>query len=63
MLVYLRARQEARLESTMSQKSGLMRGNLTGVAKALEAGERYLAADLWEKNIRVNAISAGPVNC
>ena len=33
-----------------------------GVAKAaLEASVRYLAADLGDKNIRVNAISAGPV--
>ncbi|HLH10349.1 MAG TPA: enoyl-ACP reductase FabI [Methylovirgula sp.] len=36
--------------------------NLMGVAKAaLEASVRYLAADLGEKNIRVNAISAGPI--
>jgi enoyl-[acyl-carrier protein] reductase I len=34
-----------------------------GVAKAsLEASIRYLAANLGPKNIRVNAISAGPVN-
>ena len=37
--------------------------NVMGVAKAsLEASVRYLAADLGTKNIRVNAISAGPVN-
>ncbi|HEY8131819.1 MAG TPA: enoyl-ACP reductase [Thermoanaerobaculia bacterium] len=37
--------------------------NLMGVAKAaLEATIRYLAANLGPKNIRVNAISAGPVN-
>lgn len=36
--------------------------NVMGVAKAaLEASVRYLAADLGEKKIRVNAISAGPV--
>jgi enoyl-[acyl-carrier protein] reductase I len=36
--------------------------NVMGVAKAaLEAGVRYLAADLGPKNIRVNAISAGPI--
>lgn len=36
--------------------------NVMGVAKAsLEASIRYLAADLGESNIRVNAISAGPV--
>ena len=33
-----------------------------GVAKAaLEASVRYLAADLGTKNIRVNALSAGPI--
>ncbi|WP_032113274.1 enoyl-ACP reductase FabI [Candidatus Paracaedibacter symbiosus] len=36
--------------------------NVMGVAKAaLEASVRYLAADMGEYNIRVNAISAGPV--
>jgi len=36
--------------------------NVMGVAKAaLEASVRYLAADLGDKNIRVNAISAGPI--
>lgn len=36
--------------------------NLMGVAKAaLEANVRYLAADLGQDNIRVNAISAGPI--
>lgn len=36
--------------------------NVMGVAKAaLEASVRYLAADLGSENIRVNAISAGPV--
>jgi len=36
--------------------------NVMGVAKAaLEASVRYLAADLGEKKIRVNAISAGPI--
>jgi len=38
------------------------RYNVMGVAKAaLEASVRYLAADLGKKNIRVNAISAGPI--
>ena len=33
-----------------------------GVAKAaLEATVRYLASDLGSKNIRVNAVSAGPI--
>jgi len=36
--------------------------NVMGVAKAaLEATVRYLAADLGSRNIRVNAISAGPI--
>ena len=36
--------------------------NVMGVAKAaLEASVRYLANDLGPSNIRVNAISAGPV--
>ena len=36
--------------------------NVMGVAKAaLEASVRYLAADLGPDNIRVNAISAGPM--
>ena len=38
------------------------RYNVMGVAKAaLEASVRYLANDLGPKNIRVNAISAGPI--
>lgn len=37
--------------------------NVMGVAKAaLEASTRYLASDLGRQNIRVNAISAGPIN-
>ncbi|MDV2490875.1 MULTISPECIES: enoyl-ACP reductase FabI [Campylobacter] len=36
--------------------------NVMGVAKAaLESSVRYLARDLGKKNIRVNAISAGPI--
>ena len=36
--------------------------NVMGVAKAaLEVSVRYLAADLGPKNIRVNAVSSGPV--
>ena len=36
--------------------------NVMGVAKAaLEASVRYLAVDLGSKNIRVNALSAGPI--
>jgi enoyl-[acyl-carrier protein] reductase I len=37
--------------------------NVMGVAKAaLETSIRYLAYELGEKNIRVNGISAGPIN-
>jgi enoyl-[acyl-carrier protein] reductase I len=37
--------------------------NVMGVAKAsLEASVRYLASDLGPRGIRVNAISAGPIN-
>ena len=37
--------------------------NVMGVAKAaLQTSVRYLAYDLGAKNIRVNAISAGPIN-
>ena len=37
--------------------------NVMGVAKAaLEASVRYLAYDLGKQNIRVNGISAGPIN-
>jgi enoyl-[acyl-carrier protein] reductase I len=36
--------------------------NVMGVAKAaLETSVRYLAADLGPENIRVNAVSAGPI--
>ncbi len=36
--------------------------NLMGIAKAsLEAAVRYLSFDLGDRNIRVNAISAGPI--
>ncbi len=37
--------------------------NVMGLAKAsLESGIRYLAYELGKKNIRVNGVSAGPVN-
>ncbi len=43
-------------------EKGMPHYNVMGVAKAaLEASVRYLAADLGEKNIRINAISAGPI--
>jgi len=36
--------------------------NVMGVAKAaLESSVRYLAADVGPKNVRVNAVSAGPI--
>ena len=36
--------------------------NVMGIAKAaLETSVKYLASDLGEKNIRINAISAGPI--
>ncbi|MCH5276943.1 MAG: enoyl-ACP reductase [Desulfovibrionaceae bacterium] len=36
--------------------------NVMGVAKAaLESSVRYLASDLGEKGVRINAISAGPI--
>src|SRR5699024_11749962 len=36
--------------------------NVMGVAKAsLEASVRYLAEDVGKDNVRVNAISAGPI--
>ena len=36
--------------------------NVMGVAKAaLEASVRYLSVDLGQKNVRINAISAGPI--
>jgi enoyl-[acyl-carrier protein] reductase I len=36
--------------------------NVMGVAKAaLEASVRYLAADLGPSNVRVNAVSSGPI--
>ena len=64
VLVYLQALNEARLESRMPEKSVLARDNLMGVAMAHEAGMRFLAADPGEKNIRLNAIAAGPkANC
>lgn len=41
----------------------VMNYNVMGVAKAaLESSVRYLAADLGKNNVRVNAISAGPIN-
>ncbi|OPZ94508.1 MAG: Enoyl-(acyl-carrier-protein) reductase (NADH) FabI [Firmicutes bacterium ADurb.Bin419] len=46
----------------MGSEKVLPNYNIMGVAKAaLEASVRYLASDLGPQNIRVNAISAGPV--
>ena len=54
--------------SSLAGKTGLIVGvaNKRSIAwaiakAALEATVRYLAADLGAKNIRVNAISAGPI--
>ncbi len=47
---------------TRSAKPVVPSYNVMGVAKAaLEASVRYLAAELGEQGIRVNAISAGPI--
>jgi len=44
-------------------KKVVPRYNVMGVAKeSLEASTRYMASDLGPKKIRVNCISAGPVN-
>lgn len=46
----------------LGSERALKNYNVMGVAKAaLEASVRYLAADLGQFNIRVNAISAGPI--
>ena len=42
------------------RQSAQLRDNF-GRGAALESSVRYLAADLGESNIRVNAISAGPI--
>jgi enoyl-[acyl-carrier protein] reductase I len=43
-------------------EKAILNYNVMGVAKsALDASVRYLAGDLGPKNIRVNAISAGPI--
>jgi enoyl-[acyl-carrier protein] reductase I len=47
----------------MASERVMPRYNIMAVAKAaLECGVRYLAYELGEYNIRVNAISAGPLN-
>jgi enoyl-[acyl-carrier protein] reductase I len=47
----------------IGSQRAIPRYNIMGVAKAsLEASIRYLANDLGSRNIRVNGISAGPVN-
>jgi enoyl-[acyl-carrier protein] reductase I len=46
----------------LGAERALQNYNVMGVAKAaLEASVRYLATDLGPNNIRVNAISAGPI--
>ncbi|OSC57367.1 enoyl-ACP reductase, partial [Staphylococcus aureus] len=46
----------------LGSKFAVQKYNVIGVAKAsLEANVTYLALDLGPDNIRVNAISAGPI--
>src|ERR687891_226330 len=46
----------------LGSERGFPNYNVMGVAKAaLEATVRYLAADVGPQNVRVNAVSAGPV--
>src|SRR5260221_12747 len=53
--------QGERIEKNVPERA-VPHYNVMGVAKAtLNASVRYLAWDLGQKNIRVNAISAGPV--
>ncbi len=48
--------------SYMGSEKYIPNYNVMGVAKAaLESSVRYIAHDLGEKNIRVNAISSGPI--
>jgi len=48
--------------SFMGSERVMLHYNVMGVAKAaLEASVRYLAASLGPRNVRVNAISAGPI--
>ena len=58
--VPLNARGRGQAVHAADVLSDLLRGDRKDKA-ALEASVRYLAADLGEKNIRVNAISAGPI--
>jgi enoyl-[acyl-carrier protein] reductase I len=47
----------------LGSQRAIPRYNVMGVAKAsLEASIRYLASDLGSRNIRINGISAGPIN-
>src|SRR5438477_521295 len=62
------AQPELTTSGILAGKRGLVMGLANnrsiawGVAKAaLEASVRYLAADLGDRAIRVNAISAGPI--
>ncbi|ANE45419.1 enoyl-ACP reductase [Paenibacillus swuensis] len=48
--------------SYLGAERALKNYNVMGVAKAaLESSVRYLAADLGQYNVRVNAVSAGPI--
>lgn len=59
----LKARQGAVIAlSYLGAERAVQNYNVMGVAKAsLEATVRYLAADLGQDGIRVNAVSAGPI--
>ena len=55
-------RLAAHASATTAREKWIPHYNVMGVAKAaLESSVRYLAADLGTKNIRVNAISSGPI--
>ena len=57
-----RRRQRGRRSASSGSDRVFPNYNVMGVAKAaLESTVRYLAADVGPKNVRVNAVSAGPI--
>src|SRR3546814_15673873 len=63
LFLMIRRPPRSTLTDTLFPYTTLFRSNVMGVAKAsLEASTRYLAYDLGPKKIRVNCISAGPMN-